>query len=424
MSTTAEIKAVVDDLASTWEDFKSANDDRLSELEKKGASDVVTRDKVTKINKRIDQLEVALQRPDTDLAGNDNAPKERKHAAEFLTQMSGQLVRINDNFDMAAYREYRTRVSHYIRYARNNTGPDEERALQVGGDADGGYFVTPDMNGRIVQRIFESSPVRALASVVTVGSDALEGLTDNDEAGVGWVGENDARTATTTPQIGKYRIDVNEIYAHLVSTQRLLDDAQFDVEAWLFGKASDRFARTEATAFVTGNGVSKPRGFMDYGTDSVTTADATRAWGVLQHVVSGSAAALTFDGFIILIYTLKAHYRANAHFAMNRLSVSVVRKLKDGNGQYLWQPNNQAGQPSELLGYPISEMEDLVDVSAGVFPLAFGDFRAAYTIVEKQGTRVLRDPYTSKPNVVFYTTRRVGGNVVDFEALKLMKISA
>ena len=208
------------------------------------------------------------------------------------------------------------------------------------------------------------------------------------------------------------------------ASQQLLDDAAIDVGLWLVGKVSTRFAQKEGAAFVSGDGVGKPRGFVDYGATAVTTDDATRPWGKLQYVPTGVAdnfGTTPGDALIDLTAELKSEYLPNASWLMNRRSAAKVRKFKDGDGNYLWQPNAQQGNPPLLLGYPVRLAEDMPSVGAGTFPVAFGDFRRGYTIVERLGLRVLRDPYSEKPYVLFYCYNRVGGDVTNFEAIKLLK---
>jgi HK97 family phage major capsid protein len=281
------------------------------------------------------------------------------------------------------------------------------------------------MSGRIVQRIYETSPMRQVASVVSIGTDALEGFNDLDEAGAEWVGERQARNDSTTPGLGKYSIPVHEIAAQPKATQKLLDDSAFDIEGWLSGKVADKFGRAENAAFVVGDGVEKPRGILTYPT--AATADASRAWGTFEHVNTANAgswgsAPNGSDKLIDLVFAVKANFRGNASWMMNRATVASVRKLKDGDGNYLWQPNFEARQGGLLLGYPIAEAEDMPNISTtNALAVAFGDFAQAYTIVDRLGIRILRDPFTDKPFIRFYTTKRVGGAAINFEAVKFLR---
>lgn len=310
------------------------------------------------------------------------------------------------------------------------SGDDAElKALSVGSDPEGGYLVPTEMSDHIIRKVFETSPLRKVARVMTTRSDAIEMLLDKDEAGAEWVGESATRSETTAPQFAEVRITAHELHAQVKATQKLLDDADISVEDWLAEKVADKFRRTESTAFISGNGVSKPRGLLDYPT--ATTTDSTRAWGTVQYVASGSTsgfptltggaddAAPLFD----LIYSLKAAYRQEAVWLMNKATVNVVRKMRDDTDQFLWTPGLEAGQPDRLLGYSIIEAEDMPDVASDSFSIAFGNFGAAYTILDRIGQRVLRDPFTAKPFVLFDFTRRIGGAVVNSEAYKLMKFA-
>ena len=269
--------------------------------------------------------------------------------------------------------------------------------------------------------------MRAIASVMTITADAVEGMLDLGEPAAGWVAEVEARAETATPQVGLWRIPVHELYAEPRVSQKLLDDASFDVESWLAQKVAEKFGRSENAAFVAGGGVGMPRGFTTYAT--AATADASRPWGTLQHVPTGTSGAFAAsnpgDVLIGLTYALKAGFRAGARFVMARATAAEVRKLKDtSSGQYLWQPGLAAGSPASLLGYPVVEAEDMPAIGANSLSIAFGNFREGYAVVDRQGIRTLRDPYTAKPQVKFYTTKRVGGDVLDFDAIKLLKFGA
>jgi HK97 family phage major capsid protein len=297
-------------------------------------------------------------------------------------------------------------------------GAEELKALSVGSDPDGGYVVNPDLSGRIVAKVFETSPLRAYASVQVISTDALEGLFDLNEAASGWVGETEARAETGTPALGKWRIPTHELYAKPTATQKLLDDGEIDMEAWLATKVAEKFARDEATAFVSGNGVGKPRGFLDY-------ASGTTLPGTIERFKSGVNGGFATDGtgsdvLISALYGLKAPYRANAVWAMNRSTTAAVRKIKDSDGAYIWQAGLAAGQPATLLGYPVASFEDMPALATGSLSIAVADWRETYQIVDRIGIRTLRDPFSAKPYVEFYTTKRVGGDVVNFEAIKLV----
>jgi HK97 family phage major capsid protein len=272
--------------------------------------------------------------------------------------------------------------------------------------------------------------MRQVASVMSIGTDTVEGLADLGENGFAWVGETGTRSENTSAQLGKWSIPVHEAVSVVSATQKVLEDARLDLEAWLAMKSADRIARGENTAFVSGNGISKPRGFTDYTT--AATADATRTWGQLEHIATGANGAFRtrsgdtnpVDDLISVIYALKAAYRGNARWMTNRAVLGAARKLKDGQGNFIWQPAATAGQPSSLLGFPVVEAEDMPALGTGSLSMAFGDFREGYQIVDRIGLSVLRDPYTSYPYVFFKFRKRVGGGVVNFEAIKLLKFGS
>ncbi len=425
-----DVQAAVYDLGRAFESFKDANDQRLREIERRGHADPLTDMKVNRLNgeitraidaadaakKRIDQMEGVMSR-----TGRLPAGDEWKEAELFALERKGSGA---TDLGVDAYRNYKSAFRNYIR--KNNAGSqiDEVKALSVGSDPDGGYTVTPDLSGRIAQLVRETSPMRQAANVVTIGTDALEGIHDLNEATSGWVSETEQRTETATPKIGEYRIPVHEQYAEPRATQKLLDDAVFNIEEWLAGKIAERMARMENEAFVNGNGVRKPRGFLTYAAGTPTAG----AFNTIEQIASGANGGFADedagDALINLVFSLKSGYRENASFMMKRATLADVRKLKDASGNYLWQPDFQLKQGGTLLGFDVVEAEDMPDIANGSLAIAFGDFKAGYQIVDRQGIRVLRDSFTAKPYVKFYTTKRVGGDVVNFEAIKLMRFSA
>lgn len=424
---TYDLKNAVHELGQAFSEFKEANDKRLIEISKKGHADPLTDMRVDRLNsemtrlqdvadvarKRVDHLETMMKRSPVGTGSGD----EFKDAQAFEMERKGHY---QGELGIDGYRAYKSALSGYIR--KNNAGAsvDEIKALSAGSDPDGGYWVTPDMTGRIAHLIHETSPMRQVANIVTIGSDRLEGIADTGDAEAGWVGETDARSETTSPTIGQWAIPVHEQYAEPRATQKLLDDAVFNVEEWLSGKIADKLARMENTAFVSGDGSGKPKGFLTY-------ADGT-GWGQIEQILSGAAgdfaASNAGDALVNMIFSLKAAYRENAVFMMKRSTLAAVRKLKDGDGNYLWTPDFQLKQGGTLLGFNVLEAEDMPEMAANSLSIAFGDFNAGYQIVDRQGVRILRDAFTAKPYVKFYTTKRVGGDVVNFDALKLMKFAA
>lgn len=412
--------ALVGQIKAAFEQFKEANDQRIKALEK-GKSDIVLDEKVDKINATITDLQgqladVAAKAAARGLGGGEGGSAIAKAAAQFRKERG---VDVSDE-DYSAYAQG---LNVYMRRG-GNTPASVMAAMSVGSDPDGGYSVTPDTSGRIVQRIYETSPMRQVASVVSIGTDRLEGFNDLGEGTAGWVGETAPRPATATPQLGKWEIPVHEMYAFPQATQKLLDDSMFDIEAWLADKTADKFIRTENAAFLNGDGVLKPRGLLTYPT--AATADASRAWGTFQHVLTGTDGTFGTttngtDKLIDLVYSVKAGSRANANFMMSRATIGAVRKIKDGQGNYAWQPSLSALSGGTILGFNVVEAEDMPAMGADSLSVAFGDFREAYQIVDRVGIRVLRDPLTNKPYVGFYTTKRVGGDAIHFEAVKFLK---
>jgi HK97 family phage major capsid protein len=351
-----------------------------------------------------------------DLAGDEaNAILLKRTAMATRGQLTTEQGPISvDDGDIERARDYRQSFVNYLRKG-DLISPEHQKALSVGSDPDGGYLVSPERSNRILTQVYESSPIRQIATIETIGTDALEIPVDEGEAGAGWVGETEAPSETSTPQIGVQRIPVHELYAEPKATQKLLEDGSIDIGGWLEGKIADKFARTEATAFVSGSGVRQPRGLLTYPAGTSRTQ--------IEQVVSGAASAVTADGIVNLVYALKEFYTAGAAFLMRRATVGAVMLLKDANNQYIWRPGIESGQPSTLMGYPVREAADMPAVAANALAIAFGNFRFAYTIVDRLGVTVLRDPYTAKPFVKFYTRKRVGGDVTTFEAIKLQKIA-
>lgn len=379
-------------------------------------------DGATSVASRMDDLERKLNRGR--LSGGPGSDDEFKAAHQFFATKAAirKELKPGDKLSDAAvnvdeYKAYDAAFSHAIsnRQGEHGLSSDERKAMSVGSDPDGGYLVPSATSNRIMTIVRESSPLRRLATIENISGPDLKIPIDEDEADAGWVGETEGRPETGTPKGGTQTIPAYELYAQPKATQQFIEDAGIDVAAWLGRKVGEKFARVEATSFFLGNGVKKPRGILTY------PAGTTR--GTIEQIVSGGATSIAFDGIINLITALKGPYKTGAAFMMKRTTVGAVMLLKDTTGQYLWRPNNQVGQPSLLLGYPVEEAEDQPAVAAGALAMSFGDFKAAYTILDRLGISVLVDPYTAKPFVSYYTRKRVGGDVTNFEALKLMKIS-
>lgn len=405
------------DLHRDFASFKESNDRRLKEIERKGSADPLTELNVKRLNDRLDHWETTLGRSARSEVKSDDIESSRLFAIERKKHFQGDL-------DVNTYRQYKSALSSYLRKNNAGNGMDEIKALSVGSDPDGGFAVHPDMSGRIASLILETSPMRQVANVVTIGTDALEGVNDLSEATSGWVGETESRSETDAPKVGEWRIPVFEQYAEPRATQKLLDDAMFNVEEYLANKIADRLSRMENSAFINGNGSKKPRGILTYAAGTPSSSN----FSVIEQLPTGAAGAFAStnpgDALVNLVYGLKAAYRDNAVFMMKRATLAAVRKLKDGQGNYLWQPDFQMKQGGTLLGFNVVEAEDMPSIAANSLSIAFGDFNAGYQIVDRQGIRILRDSFTAKPYVKFYTTKRVGGDVVNFEAIKLLKFAA
>ncbi|MBC7584168.1 MAG: phage major capsid protein [Tardiphaga sp.] len=395
----------VDELRSTFEEFKSANDERLAKLER-GRGDVVLEQKVDRINAALDAQhrrldEVALKQARPAIEGgrrpDEVAAIAREHKRAFHT-----YVRSGDTEGLRAI---------------------ETKAMTIGSNPDGGHLVPVELEQAIGARLAVISPIRSISGVREISGSVYKKPFLITGPATGWVGETGARTQTASPSLDALLFPAMELYAMPAATSTLLDDAAIDLDAWLAGEIDQVFAEQEGMAFVSGDGVNKPKGFLSYS----NVANASWSWGNLGYVASGAAGSFAAsnpsDTLIDLIYALRAGYRQNASFVMNRRTQASVRKFKDSTGTYLWQPPATASGRASLIGFPLADTEDMPDVAANSLSIAFGDFRRGYLIVDRQGVRVLRDPYSAKPYVLFYTTKRVGGGVQDFDAIKLMKFA-
>ncbi|QLQ19172.1 MAG: phage major capsid protein [Exiguobacterium profundum] len=299
----------------------------------------------------------------------------------------------------------------------------EGKAMSTAVAADGGYLIDPQTADTIRSMLVSTSSIRAIASVAHVDSSSFDVLIDRSEVGSGWITEASTVTEGATPTIERISIKLHELSAMPKASQRLLDDSAFDVEGWLAGKIATRFIRAESAAFVNGDGVDKPKGFLL----PAKVANASWTWGSLGYVASGAAADFpttnAADCIVNLVYALAADYRANATFVMNSKTAGAVRKMKDADGRFMWSDGLAAAEPARLMGYPVLICEDMPDIAANAYAIAFGDFAVYYTIAERPDLRVLRDPFSAKPHVLFYATKRVGGDVTDYAAIKLLKFA-
>lgn len=408
----ASNQAIFNELKTTMKEFRDYVDEELKGVKSK-FDDVVTRDKVDKVNNAVSDLEKQLAEANRALAAvtlgaGSSDPEDaakKAHATAF------------DKF-------FRRGVDAELRQLEVNA------ALSTDADETGGYVVPTEMEGTIDQLHRSISVMRNLASVRTIGSDTYRKLINMGGSGSGWVGEKEARPETGTPTMRELVVNVMEIYANPAATQKSLDDTIIDIGAWIADEVMIEFAEQEAEAFITGNGTDRPRGLWTYPIIDNDGYDGGTNWGSFGYVVSGnangfiapSATASPADCLIDLVYALKQGYRSNASFLMNDRTALTVRKFKDNEGAFLWrEPTTPEGLPT-LVGKPVSTDDYTPKVAAGAFPIAFGNFSRTYTIFDRQGIRVLRDPYTNKPYIHFYTTKRVGGGATHFETMKFLKI--
>ena len=311
-------------------------------------------------------------------------------------------------------------VDGYLRLGRTA----ELKSVTGAVAADGGFAVPREIDAMIAAQLKTISPIRSVAQIVQTGTAGYRKLVTNSTANSGWVSETGLRPETLTSKFMEIVPPMGELYANPSASQAMLDDAAFDLEAWLADEIATEFARAEGAAFINGSGTNQPKGFLQQPT--ALTTDATRAFGTLQHVVTANATG--FDTtpelkLIDLVHALRAGHRQGAVFVMNTKTLAAVRKFKAADGSFLWQPGIFENAPARLLGYPVIEAEDMPDIAANALPIAFGNFRNGYIIAERKATSILRDPYTNKPYVNFYATKRIGGQVLDSDAIKLLKIS-
>lgn len=401
MESGLETKVAFGDMMQAFEAFRDANDERLAQIEQKLSADVVTHEKVERINRAVDEAKARL---------DELTLKARR------PQLSGETG------EQPATREHKQAFDAYVRKGESHgLSALEAKAMSVASGPDGGFLVPPEVEAEIGRRLTSVSPIRAIASVRQISAALYKKPFSTNGLANGWVGETQARPETNSITLAELQFPAMELYAMPSATQALLDDSVVNIDQWIAEEVEQAFAEQEGQAFVTGNGVNRPKGFLDYG----KVADANWNWGSIGYLATGVAgnfaAASPSDRLIDLAYALKAGHRQNASFVMNRKTQSAIRKFKDADGNYLWQPAIRPDGRATLMGFAIAEAEAMPDIATDSFALAFGDFAAGYLVVDRVGVRVLRDPYSAKPYVLFYTTKRVGGGVQNFEAIKLMK---
>ncbi|SEG20521.1 phage major capsid protein [Marinobacterium lutimaris] len=394
-----DIEQVAEEFGKKFDEFKSKNDKRLEGIEAEKSKLAGT---VDSLNEKLSEYETYKKQLEDELAALKRPGVTGAKSKEVV--------------------EHKAAFGTFIRKGTEDGLRElEQKALSIGTDADGGYAVPEELDRTLIEVERDMSPMRQLCNQISISTSDYKKLVNLGGAASGWVGETAARSATGTPTLAQIVAFMGEIYANPQATQTSLDDMFFDAEAWLTDEVAYEFAQQEGAAFMSGNGTNKPKGILAYTLS--TNPDATRTFGEIQKVHSGVAGDFDADDLINLIYSLKAGYRRGARFMMPQLTVGKVRTLKDGNGAYIWQPGLQLDQPSTLLGYGIAENEDVPAVAADANAMTFGNYNRGYTIVDRIGTRVLRDPYTNKPNVGFYTTKRVGGMVTDSNAIKVLTLS-
>jgi len=378
----------------------------------------------------IEALKAVNRRPGGGGWSNDDGAQAAKEAFEFHKAKliaDGKLPAGGEvASDEAAYAAYCEAFPHYMRARGDNAmKPQFMNAMQTGSDVDGGYLVPTSYSQRTMTRVYETSNLRGLATIESIGGKELILPRDEGEFGFGgWVGETQAPSESGTSQLGESKIFAHEMYAEPRVTQNMIEDAGIDIEAWVSNKVGDKMGRIEATAFHTGDGTNKPRGFLTYSAWATSGDDGHLENGKIEQIVSGGATTLTADAFYNVYFGLKDKYAANAQWLMKRITVRDIMKLKDGQGNYLWQMGDiKSGQPTTILTAPVVRSEDMPTVAASSLSVALADWKSAYTIVDRLGMTLLRDNLTAKPYVKLYHRRRVGGAVVNFEAIKLMKTS-
>ena len=432
-----EIKGLVEAQGEAFAEFKRTLDAAVKH-------DALTDEKVARIEATLDaaveakakieaglaaerkereELELRLNR--ARLTGKDEDTAEVKSWNHVLRSVASERGRNHVEIDAAGYADYKSAFNKFLREGKENLEAAEVKTMAVGSDPDGGYFVTPDVSGRIIQFVYETSPMRQVASVTSISTDALEGIEDLDEAGAAYAGERATSGDDRTPTVGRWRIPVYWIDTEPKATQQLLDDASVNIESWLAAKVADKFARFENREFVRGDS-NRIRGITAYPTADDTGAGV--AWGSFGRINTGANGAFPAsnpaDKLHDVVGLVKQSYLGQSRWMTSRAVVTLIRKFKDGTGNYLWQPALAAGVPEMIMGYPVVRAEDMPSLGTGSISLAFGDFGAAYQIVDRAGIRVLRDPYTAKPYVKFYTTKRTGGGAVNFDAVKFLRFAA
>jgi HK97 family phage major capsid protein len=422
MSEVQDLKTKMDAIHKTVHDFQEKNDEILKKF---GDVDPLDAKALDKMNDAITAAEKqAKDAADAIAKKDDEAKALESKMADLEAALNRPVSQDGEKAMTAEQVEHKAAFDKFMRKgAEENLKDLERKALSVGTDADGGYAVPEQVDTMIEKLLVDISPMRAVAGQVTVGTSDYKKLVNVGGIASGWVGETASRSETNTSQLSEVVPPIGEVYANPAATQTMLDDAMFDAEAWLASEVAEEVARAENAAFISGTGTAQPKGFLNE--TVATTADGTRAFGQIQYRATGVdgdwAASNEADALIDLVHDLRSGYRTGATWMMSNLTLASVRKLKDGDGNYLWRPGLADGQPATILGYNVAEAEDMPEIASDSLSIAFGNFRRGYLIVDRIGTRVLRDPFTNKPYVHFYTTKRVGGKTINSECIKLLK---
>jgi len=403
-----EIKKLINTLGTTFEQFKAENDARIKAIESKGHADPLLTEKVEKINAEI---------------GNIVAMKKQLEAIETAVARGGMTGGEGKSAFNKAKNDHKASFEKWFRKGMDAGLRDMEiqAGLSTLSDPDGGFLVPEETEAAIDRVALTVSAMRRLSTVRTIGTDTYKKLVNQGGASSGWVEEKAARPETDTPTLKEIAINTKELYAMPAATQTLLDDSRVDIAFWLADEVSIEFNEQESEAFISGNGVGEPKGIASY---SMIT-NGSYSWGKVGYVPSGEASTFSnMDKLIDLQHALKPVYRNGAVWLMNDNTFAHIRKFKDGEGNYIWRPGIDAGAPETILGKPVEIDDNVADIGTGAYPIFWANFKRAYLIVDRFGIRILRDPYTSKPYVLFYTTKRVGGGIVMYEAIKALKVAS
>jgi HK97 family phage major capsid protein len=400
-----DVAVAFDDFMRAFESFKAENEERIQQLEKRLPVDVLTTEKLDRINRAIDE--------------------HKSMVDELVLKSARPKLGQGSVYRGSASLQHKAAFEAYVRHGEaNGLHVLEEKALSVGSGPDGGYLVPTETEAAVIRGVKNISPIRAIAGNRTVSASVYKKPFAITGPSSGWVAETATRPETNSPTLDAISFATMELYAMPSATQALLDDSAVNIDEWLAEEIQVAFAQQEGTSFVSGDGNNKPKGFLAY----TKVANGSWSWGNIGYVATGTDGAFDSanpsDDLIDFIYTLKSEYRANAHWVMNRATQATIRKFKDADGNYLWTPPERADLQPTLMNYPIAESEDMPNIASDSYSIAFGDFARGYLVVDRAGIRVLRDPYSAKPYVLFYMTKRVGGGVQDFDAIKLLKFGA